>query len=64
MSLQDWVPQRRQGDSIERIALIGDAAHAMVMCTYKISLLLPSLVPGFLVLRDLQNYNSDKASPG
>ena len=51
VSLQDWIPQR-QGDSIGRIAVIGDAAHAMVMCTYEISLLLSSLVPGFLVLRD------------
>ena len=33
VSLQDWVPQRG-GNSAGRVALIGDAAHAMVMCTY------------------------------
>ena len=42
VSLQDWIPQRR-GYRAGRVALIGDAAHAMVMCTCE-ALFLPVLL--------------------
>ena len=36
VNLQDWVPQR-EACSTGNVALIGDAAHSMVMCTYETS---------------------------
>ena len=49
ISLQDWVP-RQGGNGAGRVVLIGDAAHAMVMCTYGI------LFPTFFFLPVLQLY--------
>ena len=44
--LEDFVPEHGMWDNMGgRVTMIGDAAHTMTMCTYRLLSLLSSLVP-------------------
>ena len=47
--LEDFVPKHGMWENMDgRVTMIGDAAHTMTMCTYRLSFLSSSLVPQFV----------------